>query len=142
MTETVSIVGADMAYGRASIYTAYIKGNDIITFGGYKLARVKRLYLGKRRYTPTGGTYRMAYVTAVSHGGVTWHGRYNYESTELITLRRSKRDAQCATIVCKAKPTHALSWQDGDDTVQEQVCKPCADSYLRRPRLKATAERL
>lgn len=81
------------AFRRASVYTAYIKGNDIVTFGGYKLARVKRLYLEKRRYTPTGGTYRMAYVTAESHGGVTWHGRYNYESTELITLRRSKRNA-------------------------------------------------
>lgn len=79
------------AFRRAEQYSAYVSADhrNITTFGGYPLARIKRLFLGKRRYTPTGGTYRMTYVSAESHGGVKWHGRYNSDNGNLITLHRS-----------------------------------------------------
>jgi hypothetical protein len=81
------------AFQTAAHYTAYVSASYtwITTFGGSHLARVRRHWLGSRKLTPTGGTYRTAYVQAVSHNGtVRWHGQYNHDSGNLITLHRSK----------------------------------------------------
>jgi hypothetical protein len=84
---------AEVAYvaTRPANFVAYVTAHHVVTLGGAPLARVTQLYLARRRYTPTGGTYRLAYVQAVTPDGTYYHGSYNDDGGELITLRRSKR---------------------------------------------------
>lgn len=48
--------------------------------------------------------------------------------------------APCETIGCKAAATHLLSYPDRDSgtVYSDKVCKPCGESFTRRPALRAT----
>jgi hypothetical protein len=49
--------------------------------------------------------------------------------------------AKCATVGCKNEPTEEITYTwpgDRDEQQKDKVCTPCAESYERRPALKAT----
>lgn len=75
------------AFAAATSYTAYVDTSrgSVVTFGMAPLARITSLRIGRARYTPTGGRYRMSEVDAVAPDGSRWHGR---TGGQLITLRR------------------------------------------------------
>lgn len=54
--------------------------------------------------------------------------------------------ARCATVGHGDRPaTHEITWTwrgTRDEPVTEAVCGECADSYLRRPALQATAREI
>jgi hypothetical protein len=75
----------------AWVYRAYVNlgTGHIETFGGHALARIISHRLGKRRLTPSGGSWRPAYVRALAPGtSRVWHGTYNYDGGSLIRLHR------------------------------------------------------
>lgn len=74
-------------------YLGYVTGNTVMTFGGTPLAHISQAWDGRRRYTPSGGEYRMHYIRAVSHDGyVKWHGAYS-DNGNAVILRRVKGSA-------------------------------------------------
>jgi hypothetical protein len=58
----------------------------------------------------------------------------------------STKSDRCATVGHGSTPaTHEVTWSSPGDRanpVTERVCAPCADSYTRRPSLKATAREI
>lgn len=61
----------------------------ITTWTGAALAEVVSYGVGSRRYTPSGGSYRMQYVRAKSPDGALWYGSAS-DAFEAITFRRLK----------------------------------------------------
>lgn len=49
---------------------------------------------------------------------------------------------RCATVGCKAKATKRITYTQLGVPGQDDVCDPCADGYLRRPALRASARSL
>jgi hypothetical protein len=77
-------------------YPAYVnsRGTLVTTFGGFELGVIIRYRTGRRRCTPTGGYYRLEYVTVRdAHGGI-WHGAHNSDGGNLVLLRKSRKAAR------------------------------------------------
>jgi len=78
------------AFAKASVFTGYVsasKPGQFTTWTGEVLAKVTSSHLSDR-WTPTGGQYRMRYITAIAPDGSTWHGRGS-DHWELFTLRKA-----------------------------------------------------
>ncbi|MET9119896.1 hypothetical protein [Streptomyces sp. NPDC004528] len=69
-------------------FTGYVNsaGTHIVTWSGGELAKVVRIDVGRPRYTPTGGRYRMRHVTARTPDGRRWSGRGS-DAHDVIGLR-------------------------------------------------------
>jgi hypothetical protein len=78
------------AMATAAAYTVYHEPLKVVTFGGFRLGSVTCKWRGPRRYTPTGGSYRMTYLRVTDLDGKRWHGKYNDDSGNAVTLRRCK----------------------------------------------------
>lgn len=77
------------AFAKARVFTGYVSSahpGTFTTWTGGELAKVTRSAAGRTRWTPTGGQYRMRYITAVSPDGRTWMG-HGSDNWELFTLR-------------------------------------------------------
>lgn len=77
----------------ANVYSAYLtdlRPDVITTWTGGVLAKVVSYSKGARQYTPTGGSYRMRYVTARTPDGALWRGQGG-DSMDVITLRRVQK---------------------------------------------------
>jgi hypothetical protein len=77
------------SFAQSRVFTGYVSDahpGTFTTWTGAELAKVTRLTTGRVRYTPTGGAYRMRYVTAVSPDGRTWIG-HGSDAWDVITLR-------------------------------------------------------
>lgn len=79
------------ALATIDVFAGYVSGDvkRVTTWTGGKLADVTKVTTGKRRYTPSGGSYRLRYVWAKSPDGARWYGRGN-DDWDVITLRRAK----------------------------------------------------
>lgn len=79
------------AFAKADRYTAYLSsdGKHIITWTEAILATVTSYGISSRRYTPTGGSYRMQYIRARATDGTLWYG-VKSDNMDVITLRRLK----------------------------------------------------
>lgn len=76
----------------ADVYSAYLtdlRPDVLTTWTGGVLAKVTSHTLGARRFTPSGGSYRMQYVQAVTPDGALWSGSGN-ANIDAITIRRRK----------------------------------------------------
>lgn len=73
--------------GRLSGYVS--TDNRFTTWSGGFLGTVTEHRTGNYRYTPTGGEYRLTYVT-VRHAGADWSGAYNANSGNAVALQRRK----------------------------------------------------
>jgi hypothetical protein len=91
--------GATMCYGCAeareieafakagSMFTGYVSGDNrhFTTWTGATLGRVTSYRVGHWQFTPTGGAFRMRYVTVIAPDGSTWSGQGSSDH-DVITL--------------------------------------------------------
>jgi hypothetical protein len=74
----------------ANQYTGYVTGlrpDVFTTYTGAVLGTVTSQRYGKKRYTPTGGRYRIRYVSVRTSDDAQWHGKGS-DAHDVITIRR------------------------------------------------------
>lgn len=75
----------------AENFTGYISSDKkrFTTWTGGELAEVTEYRLGKERYTPTGGSFRLRHVTVRTPDGAMWFG-WGSDAMDVINIHRKK----------------------------------------------------